>query len=641
MDKKSLLYSLNFPDDLKDLSKSEYEQLADEIREELIQIGQTCGGHLASNLGVVELTLAIHSVFDSPIDKTVWDTSHQCYVHKMLTGRLDKMYSIRQNGGLSGFAKISESEHDMFGAGHASTALSAALGIAQARDIKKENFSVISVIGDSTLTGGMAFEALNNIKYLKSNFICILNDNNMAISRPVGNMADYMTRLRTSPGYGVLKDKFESVFDRIPRIGTPLKRRIEKAVERMRSIVLDFKVGVIFEEFGFKYLGPIDGHNISMVMAALKFAKNYDGPIMIHMITKKGKGHTPAEENPIKYHGVSPKKKVSVVETKPMKPTKSYSEVLGDAVCELADEDPSIVVVTPAMKEGSGLTKFADQFPDRFFDVGIAEEHAVTFCAGLAFQGIKPILSIYSTFLQRGFDQIIHDVCLQKLPVIFTLDRSGLVGEDGPTHHGVFDIAFLLMIPSLILLAPRDGQDLKSMVKWAAKQSIATFVRFPKGTLEDRPIEIDDTASDKSQILVESGPEIVVLSIGSMVWPAYKAAIALKAKGINCTVVDLKCLKPLDKETLLPLLEKARDCLVIEEGVSIGGVASYIRQVFIDLPIRWHELGIGDEFVSHGKIDYLRGNLGLSESGIQKKIEDVFFCQKQPNKKSKNLEFVS
>ena len=428
------------------------------------------------------------------------------------------------------------------------------------------------------------------------------------------------------------------MFDRIPRIGTPLKRRIEKAVERMRSIVLDFKVGVIFEEFGFKYLGPIDGHNISMVMAALKFAKNYDGPIMIHMITKKGKGHTPAEENPIKYHGVSPKKKVAVVETKPMK---SYSEVLGEAVCELAEEDPSIVVVTPAMKEGSGLTKFADKFPDRFFDVGIAEEHAVTFCAGLAFQGIKPILSIYSTFLQRGFDQVIHDVCLQKLPVIFTLDRAGLVGEDGPTHHGVFDIAFLLMIPGLILLAPKDGQDLKTMVKWASKQSIATFVRFPKGTLCDRPVQLEDTAPNKAQILDKTGSDIVILSIGSMVWPAYKAAINLKTKGITCTIVDLQCLKPLDKETLLPLLEKASDCLVIEEGVSIGGVASYIRQSFMDLPMRWHELGIEDKFVTHGKLDYLRDTLGLSEKGIKKKIEDIFFDQQHRESNLNNLELVS
>lgn len=628
----SLLDTLSLPHDLKKLSRSELETLASEIRVRLLEIGAACGGHLASNLGVVELTLALHVVFDSPKDKTIWDTSHQTYVHKMLTGRLSQMFTIRQDDGLSGFSNIFESEHDIFGAGHASTALSAALGVAHAREITQEQYSVISVIGDASLSGGMAFEALNNVKKLNANFICILNDNDMSISRPVGTMADYMTRIRTSPGYNQAKHKFESILDKIPRIGVPLKKRIEKVVERLRDIVLDVPVGVLFEEFGFRYLGPLDGHNISVVMAALKYAKTYPGPIMIHIMTTKGKGHSPAELDPIQYHGIAPQKKVSAaVKVEPK--VKTFTQVFGDEVVALGQQDPKLVVITPAMKEGSGLNKFADAFPDRFFDVGIAEEHAVTFSAGLARAGVKPLLSIYSTFLQRGYDQVIHDVCIQKLPVIFALDRAGFVGEDGQTHHGVFDMAFLLPIPNIHVLAPKDGAELQVMLRWAINQNLPVSIRYPKGPV---PVQ-DGTISTPVELataevmveLSEKSPkqfEILLIGVGSMAWPAHEAALVLQEYHVSCAVINLRFVKPLDVDLLTRYITKSKHVLVIEEGVGIGGVFSHLLGSLHHLEkslSEWHHLAIPDTFVDHGKMQTLRQAHGLTKKGIVEKVSRI------------------
>ncbi len=622
----SLLDTLELPQDLKGLTKSELEQLASEIRQRLLEVGKVCGGHLASNLGVVELTLALHAVFESPKDKFIWDVSHQTYVHKMLTGRLDKMMTIRQDGGLSGFAKIHESEHDIFGAGHASTALSAALGIAHGREINQEQYSVISVLGDASLSGGMAFEALNNVKKLNSNFICILNDNDMSISRPVGTMADYITRIRTSGAYNTAKAKFEKVFDRIPRIGVPLKKRIEKTIERLRGIVLDMKVGVIFEEFGFRYLGPLDGHNISVVMAALKYAKSYPGPIMIHIITTKGKGHLPAEQDPVNYHGVSPQKTATI----PAVSSKTYVQVFGDELVHLGETDSRVAVITPAMKEGSGLNAFADRFPDRFFDVGIAEEHAVTFAAGLARVGIKPILSIYSTFLQRGFDQVIHDVCIQELPVIFAIDRAGIVGEDGPTHHGVFDYAYLLPIPNISILAPKDGDELQRMLRWAVTQNRAVSIRYPKGHIPEKngqvmtPIE-----KGMAEVMVEfseNSPksfEVLLIAAGSMAWPAYEAANLLQQYRVSCAVINIRFIKPLDIELLKKYTQKSQHIFVIEEGCEIGGLMSHILESFVQMqtPLtHWHSISIPDQFVEHGKIQTLRQAYALTAKGILERI---------------------
>lgn len=633
MTKKSntLLHSLQLPSGLKSLTLEEYEQLAIEIRQELIDICNTCGGHLASNLGVVELTIALHSIFDSPKDKLVFDTTHQCYVHKMLTGRLDKMHSIRQEGGLSGFAKISESDHDSFGAGHASTSLSAALGMAHARNIKKENYAVVSIVGDASLSGGMAYEAINNVGKLSGNFICILNDNNMSISRPVGNMSTYITQLRTSSSYTAAKDQFERIFKKIPKIGNPLLRKIEKTIDRMRNLIIDVQVGAIFEEFGFRYLGPIDGHNIPMLMGALNYAKSYNGPIMIHIITTKGKGHTPAEDDPIKFHGVSPKAAPAPVvpSPAPVKKIPTYTEVFGSSVCEIASQDPNVVVITPAMKGGSGLDTYAEKFPSQFFDVGIAEEHAITFAAGLSRAGVMPIVAIYSTFLQRGYDQLIHDVCLQKLPMVLALDRAGLVGEDGATHHGVFDYAFELHIPNITILAPKNGAELTAMLNWAVTQQKIISIRYPKGPIPDTEQTPIIGHISQSEIIYpysdQKSAKCAIIAIGSMVEPAKKAAELAIQQGHNVSVINLRSVKPLDTRTLLPIISQADHIITVEEGCKIGGVGTYIRQELGDHApnTKWHLMGIDDEFVDHGKIPSLRNHYNLNAEGILAKITSL------------------
>jgi 1-deoxy-D-xylulose-5-phosphate synthase len=617
-----LLDQLNLPEDLKDLSTEALTQLAQEIRDRLLEIGQHCGGHLASNLGVVELTLALHTVFNTPTDKFIWDTSHQTYVHKMLTGRLNQMMSIRKSGGLCGFSNIFESEHDCFGAGHASTSISAALGFASARELTGETYSVVSVFGDAALSGGMAFEALNNVEHLKGNFICILNDNDMSISPPVGSMSAYITKVRTSAPYTQARMQFERIFTQIPRIGVPLKRRIEKLVDRVREFVIDAKVGVIFEEFGFKYLGPIDGHNIPLLVGALKFAKTYPGPIMIHIITTKGKGHQPAEADPVRYHGVSPAPKSATPQPKP----KTFTQIFGESIVHLGSQYPQLVVVTPAMKEGSGLNAFADQFPTRFFDVGIAEEHAVTFCAGMAKAGLKPILAIYSTFLQRGYDQVIHDVCLQNLPVIFALDRAGLVGEDGPTHHGVFDYAYLLPIPNMTILAPKDGVELTQMLQWAVHHPGPVSIRYSKSALPAQNGQhgslfthgttevLKDTRANATDPL-----SLLIIAVGSMAWPSVEAAETLSQHAHkNCAVLNLRVIKPLDKATLLPYLRRSKHVVVVEEGVIKGGVGHEIASEMQSesLSCEWHFVGVPDAFIEHGSLAEQRNECGLSVSHI-------------------------
>ncbi len=623
----SLLYSLKLPEDLRRLSVEELEQLAFEIRAELLKIGDACGGHLASNLGVVELTLALHSVFESPKDAFIFDTSHQTYVHKMLTGRLDQMYTIRQYHGLSGFAKITESPHDIFGAGHASTALSAALGVARGKRVLNEAGTVVAIIGDASLSGGMAFEALNNIESADRNFVCILNDNNMSISEPIGSMSAYITRVRTSAAYNAAKAKFERIMNRIPRVGVPLRRKIEKTVDRFRDILIETKFGVIFEEFGFKYLGPIDGHNIAMVMAAIRYAKHYPGPIMIHIVTVKGKGHTLAEENPIDYHGVKPKEKKKPATTVSA-PLPTYTQVFGDHAMEMAKKNPAIVVITPAMREGSGLVKYAKAFPDRYYDVGIAEEHAVTFAAGLTRSGVRPVLAIYSTFLQRGYDQLIHDVCLQNLPVMFALDRAGLVGEDGATHHGVFDFAFMLHIPNLVVLAPKDAPEFRAMLDWMVDCPSPVSIRYPKVTapiLQEKPAPIE---LGKGEVIFESAdsdthPQIAFLAIGSMVEISLAAARMLDEQGIRVAVINLRFAKPLDTELVSAYAHRYAQVVVVEEGSEIGGLFGFILRSLTHsgLPLsKFCQCAVPDVFVDHGKVDELRDEVGLTAEKIVLKI---------------------
>ncbi len=626
-----LLDTLNFPNDLKELSHADLLQLCDEIRERLIDITNTVGGHLASNLGVVELTVALHTLFKSPVDKFLWDTSHQTYVHKMLTGRLNQMYTIKQYKGLSGFAKIAESAHDIFGAGHASTSLSAAIGLASARNAKKEDHSVVCVLGDGGLSGGMAYEALNNIRELKGNFICVLNDNDMSISPPVGAMAHYITSIRTTKIYDGMKFKFKRILDRIPRIGTPLKRRIEKTVERLRNTLLDVPTGVLFEEFGFKYLGPINGHDLLSIMAALRYAKKYPGPIMIHIITKKGKGMDVAENNPVKYHGVSAKPKKNAA---PKTKRATYTQCFGSEIINIAKEDERIHVITPAMREGSGLVEFEAEFPDRYYDVGIAEEHAVTFAAGLSKGGMTPVLAIYSTFLQRGFDQVIHDVCLQKLSMVFAIDRAGLVGADGPTHHGVFDYSYLLLIPNMVICAPKDGHELKQMLRWATKEDKIISIRYPRGEvpiedgLNNAPVEFQ-----KSQLMIEPSSETIdalIIATGNFVWPSVSLANELINEcNASICVVNLRFIKPLDKTTLEPLIKKSKLVIVIEDGSKIGGVFHYILNEFnhLNKPLKeWLSFAIPDRFIDHGPVNDLFKEINLHPEQIKSTIKEKINC---------------
>ncbi len=617
-----LLDHLTFPDALKELSIEDLELLAAEIRTRLLEIGNLCGGHLASNLGIVEITIVLHSLFTSPTDKFAWDTSHQTYVHKMLTGRLNQMFSIRQEGGLSGFTNIFESDHDAFGAGHASTALSAALGFAHSREILKQDHKVVAIIGDASLSGGMSFEALNNIERLNSNFICILNDNNMAISKPVGNMSTYMTKIRTSPLYDQARKVLEQFLTTIPK-GGPLKRKIEKGLDHLRDLLIDQKFGVMFEEFGFQYIGPIDGHNISMLMAALRYAKHYEGPVLIHAITQKGKGHAPAELDPIKYHGVSPQKKITPV-AKPPQKTLTNSEFFGNTMIDICNQRSDVAVITPAMIGGSGLTKFSETHPDKLFDVGIAEEHAVTFVAGLARTGVKPVLAIYSTFLQRGYDQLIHDVCIQNLPVIFALDRAGFAGEDGVTHHGIFDYAYMLPVPNMTILAPKDAAEIKSMLHWALEQNSPISLRYPKGAIIERhDIPVSETFNGKAEVMFESSPgdgyDYCIIAVGSMAWEAYDAALQLHQQGLRLVVINLRSVKPLDTDTLSPYIHSSTHILVIEEGSQISGAFSFIMQTFKSvnkMTDNWHYLGVPDAFYDHGKIPSLRKQCQLDTNSI-------------------------
>ncbi len=615
-----LLDTLHFPDDLKTLSHQELLQLAQEIRDRLIDITSTVGGHLASNLGVVELTLAMHTEFNSPTDKFLWDTSHQTYVHKMLTGRLSQMYTIKQYNGLSGFAKIAESPHDCFGAGHASTSLSAAIGVAQARNAANETHNVVCVLGDGGLSGGMAYEALNNVKYLKGNFICILNDNDMSISPPVGAMASYITSIRTTKFYDDAKVKFQRIFNRIPKIGHPLKRRIEKTVERLRSTLLDTPTGVLFEEFGFKYLGPINGHDLTAVMAALRYAKHYPGPIMLHMITTKGKGMPVAETDPVKYHGVSAKSTGAPVKKRP-----TYTQCFGTEIIRIANANPKVHVITPAMREGSGLVEFEQQFPGRYYDVGIAEEHAVTFAAGLSKGGVTPVLAIYSTFLQRGFDQVIHDVCLQKLPMVFAIDRAGLVGADGPTHHGVFDYSYLLMVPNMVVCAPKDGTELKQLLTWATTSQKIVSIRYPRGEVpaEDGQ-QVADIEFQDCQIMVEPNQhhiDTLIIATGTFVWPCACIGQELNDEhNASVCVVNLRFIKPLDTATLEPLIQRASTIAVVEDGSQIGGVYHYLLNQFrhLDTPLsQWLSFSIPDTFVDHGPVDTLYKDIHLHPSQIK------------------------
>ena len=620
MAENNLLDKINSPADVKKLSDEQLKQLAAEIRQLLIKVISHTGGHLAPNLGVVELTLALHKVFTTPQDKLVFDVGHQAYIHKIITGRREQFPTLRQYGGLSGFPKRCESEHDAFGTGHSSTSISAALGMAAARDLQGEDYNVVAIIGDGSMTGGMAFEALNNAGTLHKKMVVVLNDNEMSISKNVGAMSDYLYHLRTGETYNKIKNDIEGWLKNM-EFGTD----VLKAIRRLKGSVKYLMVPTsIFEELGFTYLGPVDGHDIHGLIEVLQAAKKIDGPVMVHVLTKKGKGYKPAEESPNKFHGTGPfeiatGKKI----TNPAAPI-SYTEVFGKTITELADSDKKIVGLTAAMPDGTGLNIFAQAHPDRFFDVGIAEQHAVTAAAGMAAAGMKPVTAIYSTFMQRAYDSILHDICMQKLHVTMCLDRAGLVGDDGYTHHGVFDYAYLRSIPNMTIMAPKDENELRHMLKTALSFNGPISVRYPRGggVGVDITEPMQELPIGKAEVLRE-GKELCFWAIGSMVQSAVQAADKLKEQGIDAGVVNMRFAKPLDKELLIEHAKRYGKIVTLEEGVLAGGVGSEVLEILDDAGLLQQcavlRLGIPDEFVTHGDKKLLFRDLGLDTDAIVQK----------------------
>ncbi|MDF2889661.1 MAG: dxs [Clostridia bacterium] len=615
----NILDRINSPEDLKLLKEKELKQLSGEVREYIINTVSETGGHLASNLGVVELSIALHKVFDSPQDKIIWDVGHQAYIHKLLTGRKEQLKTIRKYGGLSGFPKRSESEHDIFETGHSSTSISAALGIAKARDLSGDDYNVIAVIGDGSLTGGMAFEALNHAGDFPTKLIVILNDNNMSISDNIGGMANYLSKIRTVPAYFKFKARVGSVLKKIPLLGSPIFNSAEKLKNWFKYLLVP---GIIFEELGFKYLGPIDGHDIHNLEYVLKRAKSYNGyPVFIHVITTKGKGYEKAENAPEKYHGVNPFD-IESGESKKSSSGRSYSNVFGDWISEAALKDKRVAAVTAAMPDGTGLTKFSRQHKDRFFDVGIAEQHAVTFSAGLAVGGYKPYFAVYSTFLQRAYDQIAHDVCMQNLPVTFAIDRAGIVGADGETHHGVFDIAYLRPMPNITIMSPKDGKEMEQMLDFTLQLDSPCAIRYPRGTEHNFDENNNPIKLGKSEVLLQ-GSEAAIIAEGKMVRTAYLACQQLKEKGYTLTLINARFIKPLDEEMLIEAAQKYKTIFTLEDGILSGGMGSGILEFFDKKNINANVkvIAYDDKFITHGETEELHKIHEMDAEGIAVRIQ--------------------
>lgn len=616
-----VLEKIKKPNDIKKLQPEEFGLLAEEIRSFLIEKISETGGHLASNLGVVELTMALHLAFDLPEDKLIWDVGHQAYTHKLLTGRKEDFGMLRQHGGISGFPKRRESDCDAFDTGHSSTSISAGLGLVCARDLMQQKHSVVSVIGDGSMTGGMAYEAMNNAATLKTNFIIVLNDNNMSISENVGGISRYLTGLRTNTGYNDFKEGLSSALSRIPVLGDALVYRLKQTKSSIKQLLIP---GMFFEEMGITYLGPVDGHNIQQMMQVFQEAKKVRHAVLVHVLTKKGKGYRPAEMNPSKFHGVSPFH-VSTGKPKEQKRQPDYTDVFSDQICRLAAEDERIVAVTAAMPGGTGLSRFAQKYPKRFFDVGIAEGHAVTFAAGMAAAGLRPVFAVYSSFLQRGFDQILHDVCIQNLPVLFAVDRAGLVGCDGETHQGIFDLSYLTQIPNLTVMAPKNGWELGEFMKLALELEGPAAVRYPRGPacmeLEEyrAPVEYG-----RAEVLEEGG-DIAFLAVGSMVETAMEVHRRMLEQGKGSSVVNLRFAKPFDKDTVRRLAMNSRLLVTMEENVHIGGlgeqIAAWLSQE--GLKVKVLQIALPDAYVEHGNVMILREGNGIDAGSIMRRITEV------------------
>lgn len=613
-----LLEKIQKENDIKQLKPEELEKLAEEIRQFLVEKISVTGGHLASNLGVVELTMALHLAFELPQDKMIWDVGHQSYTHKILTGRRAGFDDLRKYGGMSGFPKRKESECDAFDTGHSSTSISAGLGYVAARDIKGEEHSVISIIGDGAMTGGMAYEALNNASRLKSNFIIVLNDNNMSISENVGGMSRYLNGLRTAEAYTGLKKGVEDTLMKIPVQGEKILYQMKKTKSGLKQL---FVPGMFFEDMGITYLGPVDGHDIRKLYKTFQEAKRVDHAVLVHVLTKKGKGYVPAEENPSRFHGIVPFD-IETGEAKEKSSKDSYTDIFSKVFCDIAKQNDAVVGITAAMADGTGLARFARMFPDRFFDVGIAEEHALTFAAGLAAGGLKPVVAVYSSFLQRAFDQTIHDVCLQNLPVMIAVDRAGLVGSDGETHQGLFDLSFLNMIPNMTILSPKNRWEMADMVRFCADFQYPVALRYPRGAAyEGLSAFRTPIVYGKSEILYEEA-DIAVIFVGHMAELAVQVRDRLKEIGYHCSLINARFVKPLDTEMLEALTKDHRLFVTIEENVLSGGfgeqVLHYVSRAKLDVGVRC--IGIPDDYVEHGNVDLLRREVGLDAETIVKQI---------------------
>lgn len=610
----SILNKIKEPGDLQVIKPSLLPVLAQEIRDLIIETTSRTGGHLGASLGVVELTIALHYVLNSPHDRIVWDVGHQAYAHKILTGRADRFHTLRQFGGIGGFPKIHESPHDVFGTGHSSTSISAALGLAVANEKLKEERKIVAVIGDGSMTGGMAFEGLQNAGNLGCDLLVILNDNQMFISPRVGALGNFLTRLLTLGLVKRVENRIERMLRKVRFIGNVLVR----VAKRFKVLLFP---GMLFEEMGFSYFGPVDGHDIDFLIHVLKNLTQRKGPVLLHVVTQKGRGYKPAEQKPDTFHGIG-QFNIHNGELKSVSSPPSYTKIFGDTLVKLAYRDTNIVAITAAMPEGTGLVPFSKLFPDRFFDVGIAEQHALTFAAGLARAGLKPVCAIYSTFLQRGIDQIIHDIALQSLPVVLIIDRGGVVGEDGPTHHGVFDMSFLRMIPNMIVMSPKDENELQNMVYTAIQLNKPVAVRFPRGSGFGVPLDKTWVAlpCGKAEML-KSGNDVCLAAVGRMVNEAIKASEILEQHGISCTVINMRFIKPLDKEILLPYITQQIPIFSIEEGAVIGGVGSGISEMLGDIAHPVIKIGIPDRFIEHGLVKEILDKYGLTGEKIAGRIE--------------------
>lgn len=613
---------INSPEDLKKMKPKELEKLAEEIRQEMIDVISVTGGHLAPNLGVVELTMALHRAFNTPKDKIVWDVGHQTYVHKLLTGRKDTFATIRQYRGLAGFPKRGESEYDAFDTGHSSTSISAALGLAKARKITGEDYEVVAVIGDGSMSGGMAYEALNHAGDCDSNLIIVLNDNEMFISKNVGAMSSYLNKIRTAPIYDKKKRDLEKFLSNIPAIGSTMVKAAGKAKDGIKYFLVP---GLLFEEMGITYLGPINGHDIGAMETVFNQAKLKKGPVLVHVITCKGKGYEPARKNPDIFHGIGPfSKDTGEIIKKEGPPT--YTQVFGRTVCELAKKDERIIAVTAAMGSGTGLSEFGRMYPERFHDVGIAEQHAVTFAAALALTGLKPIISMYSTFYQRAYDQVLHDICLQNAPVVLAVDRAGVVGEDGPTHHGVFDISFFRAIPNITIMAPKDENELRHMINTALTYDHPAAVRYPRsqGLGVEMDVELKILPKGKAELLKE-GKDITLIGFGPLVYKCLDAASGLQNKGIDAGVINLRFINPIDRDTILTQVTKTKKIVTVEDHILPGGMGSAVLELLEledvkDVTVR--RMGYND-FVEHGPTSVLHKAYGLSVEDITEAAESL------------------